>query len=137
MTSENLRGIQLAYKPRAYGDLDWALLMQADPATCLLTSSWDQLSSLGGFCLFVFNFFKFYFIFKLYNIVLVLPNIEMNPPQVYMCLFLTQRLQRCKKACRNKLVIFKIVLSLSEAKVQEKSTTKRHDRWHGIGKNEG
>ena len=33
---------------------------------------------------FVF-FFKFYFIFKLYNIVLVLPNIEMNPPQVYPC----------------------------------------------------
>ena len=31
------------------------------------------------------RFFKFYFIFKLYNIVLVLPNIEMNPPQVYMC----------------------------------------------------
>ena len=30
-------------------------------------------------------FFKFYFIFKLYNIVLVLPNIEMNPPQVYPC----------------------------------------------------
>ena len=28
-------------------------------------------------------FFKFYFIFKLYNIVLVLPNIEMNLPQVY------------------------------------------------------
>ena len=33
----------------------------------------------------LFFFFKFYFIFKLYNIVLVLPNIEMNPPQVYMC----------------------------------------------------
>ena len=30
-------------------------------------------------------FFKFYFIFKIYNIVLVLPNIEMNLPQVYMC----------------------------------------------------
>ena len=29
--------------------------------------------------------FLFYFISKLYNIVLVLPNIEMNPPQVYMC----------------------------------------------------
>ena len=27
----------------------------------------------------------FYFIFKLYNIVLVLPNIKMNPPQVYTC----------------------------------------------------
>ena len=35
--------------------------------------------------LFVLFFFKFYFIFKLYNIVLVLPNIEMNPPQVYPC----------------------------------------------------
>ena len=35
---------------------------------------------------FVFSFFfKFYFIFKLYSIVLVLPNIEMNPPQVYPC----------------------------------------------------
>ena len=32
-----------------------------------------------------FFFFKFYFIFKLYNIVLVLPNIEMSPPQVYLC----------------------------------------------------
>ena len=27
---------------------------------------------------------KFYFIFKLHNIVLVLPNMEMNVPQVYM-----------------------------------------------------
>ena len=36
-------------------------------------------------CLFVFFFLKFYFIFKLYKIVLVLPNIKMNPPQVYMC----------------------------------------------------
>ena len=32
-----------------------------------------------------FFFLNFYFIFKLYNIVLVLPNIEMNPPQVYVC----------------------------------------------------
>ena len=29
--------------------------------------------------------FKFAFIFKLYNIVLVLPDIEMNMPQVYLC----------------------------------------------------
>ena len=40
-------------------------------------------------CLFVwfllFVFFQFYFIFKFYIIVLVLPNIKMNPPQVYMC----------------------------------------------------
>ena len=37
------------------------------------------------FLLGIFLFFKFYFIFKLYNIVLVLPNIEMNLPQVYLC----------------------------------------------------
>ena len=36
-------------------------------------------------CLLNISFFKFYFIFKLYNIVLVLPNIEMNLPQVYLC----------------------------------------------------
>ena len=36
------------------------------------------------FCCFFFNF-----IFKLYIIVLVLPNIKMNPPQVYMCSVLT------------------------------------------------
>ena len=35
--------------------------------------------------LFLFFSFKFYFIFKLYIIVLVLPNIKMNLPQVYMC----------------------------------------------------
>ena len=31
-----------------------------------------------------FVFFKFYFIFKIYIIVLVLPNIKMNPPR-YTC----------------------------------------------------
>ena len=36
------------------------------------------------FILFIFFLF-FNFIFKLYKIVLVLPNIKMNPPQVYMC----------------------------------------------------
>ena len=39
------------------------------------------------FFFFSFFFFKFYFIFKFYIIVLVLPNIKMNPPQVYMCWF--------------------------------------------------
>ena len=34
---------------------------------------------------FTSSFFLFFFIFKLYNIVLVLPNIEMNLPQVYLC----------------------------------------------------
>ena len=36
--------------------------------------------------LFLFHdFYYFFLIFKLYIIVLVLPNINMNPPQVYMC----------------------------------------------------
>ena len=35
-------------------------------------------------CSFLF-FYLFYFIFKLYITVLVLQNIKMNPPQVYMC----------------------------------------------------
>ena len=46
------------------------------------------LQMLREYCLSlssVIGFFFFNFIFKLYNIVLVLPNIEMNPPQVYMC----------------------------------------------------
>ena len=33
-------------------------------------------------------FFKFYFIFKLYIIVLVLPNIKMNPPQTIFKVFI-------------------------------------------------
>ena len=37
------------------------------------------------FFFYIYFLFKFYFIFKLYKIVLVLPNIKMNPPQVYMC----------------------------------------------------
>ena len=39
---------------------------------------------------FIYLFFLFSFIFKLYITVLVLPNIKMNPPQVYMC-FIKQR----------------------------------------------
>ena len=37
------------------------------------------------FYFILFIFLKFYFIFRLYITVLVLPNIKMNPPQVYMC----------------------------------------------------
>ena len=39
---------------------------------------------------FLVFFFKFYFIFKLYIIVLVLPNIKMNPPHFcFLTLFLS------------------------------------------------
>ena len=48
--------------------------------------SGTELHELLVYIFFFFLFFfKFYFIFKLYIIVLVLPNIKMNPPQVYMC----------------------------------------------------
>ena len=46
------------------------------------TSTW-----INHRCTYVpslFFFFKFYFIFKLYIIVLFLTNIKMNPPQVYI-----------------------------------------------------
>ena len=49
----------------------------------LFINSLFKVCSLSFF-LFLFSLI-FNFIFKLYNIVLVLPNIEMNPPQVYMC----------------------------------------------------
>ena len=48
---------------------------------CLFRSS-AQFSHILLFYLLIF--LKFYFIFKLYIIVLVLSNIKMNPPQVYM-----------------------------------------------------
>ena len=48
-----------------------------------LTSGLPGKSPSTIIIIFFFTFLKFYFIFKLYNIVLVLPNIEMNPPQVY------------------------------------------------------
>ena len=46
---------------------------------------WNQVYTRISNTFYFFIFFKFYFIFKLYKIVLVMPNIIMNPPQVYMC----------------------------------------------------
>ena len=47
---------------------------------------WGTKTTAGRIFLYII-FFKFYFIFKLHIIVLVLPNIKMNPPQVleYSC----------------------------------------------------
>ena len=66
----------------------WGLKMkETSRITSMLLSQMPEY--IYFFCCFVFcfliYFFKFYFIFKLYIIVLVLPNIKMNPPQVYMC----------------------------------------------------
>ena len=68
------------------------------------------MSMLIQWLLFSF-FFKFYFIFKLYIIVLVLPNIKMNPPQVYMCSlahFLIGSFIFLELSCRSCVYIFEI-----------------------------
>ena len=48
-------------------------------------TSCHDLSFLNVEFLFCFVFLNFILFCKLYIIVLVLPNIKMNPPQVYMC----------------------------------------------------
>ena len=44
----------------------------------------DLILSSLAYIFFFFLIYLFFFIFKLYITVLVLPNIKMNPPQVYM-----------------------------------------------------
>ena len=59
--------------------LEWKLTFSSPVSTAEFSKFAGILSAALSF------FFPFYFIFKFYNIVLILPNIEMNPPQVYMC----------------------------------------------------
>ena len=80
------------------GDLGFEilfLLVQSQPlVTVICAESEERLLHVKPLTNLLFNIFKytfyvffflFYFIFKLYKIVLVLPNIKMNPPEVYMC----------------------------------------------------
>ena len=66
-------------------------IISVEGRACPLRLSYSKLNHLllpGCIFLKTVNlsfFFKFYFIFKLYNIVLVLPNSEMNLSQVYIC----------------------------------------------------
>ena len=64
-------------------EFQFLLAVQATLKSLLQHSSKASIILRSAFFLFIylflFIFFKFYFIFKLYNIVLVLPNIEMNP----------------------------------------------------------
>ena len=73
----------------------WALFTEAwSPHVVLSLTFWlnshlerggsSSLLSIPGLLLLLLLFFLILFYFKLYNIVLVLPNIEMNPPQVYL-----------------------------------------------------
>ena len=74
--------LNLARSPSFSSLWYWLWVCHKWPLLC-----WDmfplyQLLKVISFFLF---FIFFNFIFKLYIIVLVLPNIKMNPPQVYMC----------------------------------------------------
>ena len=46
---------------------------------------WASNKRVTSGCLLLLSLLLFFFFFKLYITVLVLPNIKMNPPQVYMC----------------------------------------------------
>jgi len=63
------------------------LLTTPKPLTVWITTNCGKFFFFffAELVIFFILFFKLYFIFKLYNIVLVLPKIEMNPPQVYLC----------------------------------------------------
>ena len=60
--------------------LEWVAISFSN--TYMYISNQTQISN-NSVCFFFF--ILFYFIFKLHITVLVLPNIKMNPPQVYMC----------------------------------------------------
>ena len=64
---------------------EFKIELPCDLAILLLGICLKEMKSLSLRDIYTPKFFLFYFIFKLYIIVLVLPNIKMNPPQVYMC----------------------------------------------------
>ena len=70
----------------------------------------STLIDIWSFGFYLFYFFKFYFIFKFYIIVLVLPNIKMNPPQVYMA---CTTVSRISGLLLNSLMIFFVVLYMT------------------------
>ena len=62
-----------------------SLLLSHIQGYCCHLSGFHVYALVYCIGVFLFFFFQFYFIFKLYITVLDLPNIKMNPPQVYMC----------------------------------------------------
>ena len=76
----------------ALGDFPKKTLVQCTSENVLPMISFGSFMVSCLMCKYFFFFFSYHFIFfnlilflKLYIIVLVLPNIKMNPPQVYMC----------------------------------------------------
>ena len=69
----------LGLKCRETGKVDWEEGPQRSRVILVCPEAIRFRGRSSVSILFIF------FIFKLYNIVLVLPNTEMNPPQVYLC----------------------------------------------------
>ena len=75
-----------------FNTLSWLVIALLPRSKCLLIS-WLQSPSavilepkkIKSHCFHCFPFFFFFFFFLLYNIVLVLPYINMHPPRVYTC----------------------------------------------------
>ena len=77
--SLKLRNLELAkWKP-------WIVSLINFNINLFLIKVKSKKSSVLGLWIFFLLFCSLNFIFKLYIIVLVLPNIKMNLPQVYMC----------------------------------------------------
>ena len=77
-----------------YCDIEWfaletkrdhSVIFEIAPKYCILDSSIDYVYSMSSFFFFFFPSVIYLFIFLLYNILLVLPYIDTNPPWVYMC----------------------------------------------------
>ena len=51
----------------------------------VLCPDFGTIGAMKSYMYVVLSHYIFFLIFKLYKIVLVLPNIQMNLPQVYMC----------------------------------------------------
>ena len=60
---------------------EWQILSRG---TCAFKKHWTFCLFVCFYYVFLFFLIFFNFIFLLYNTVLVLPYIDMNPPQVYM-----------------------------------------------------
>ena len=77
-----IRDITLPTKVRLVKDMVFPVIMYGCESWTVKKAECRRIDAV---ILFFFIFLKFYFIFKLYITVLDLPNIKMNPPQVYMC----------------------------------------------------
>ena len=79
------RDITLPTKVRLVKAMLFPVVMYGCESWTVKKAECQRIDAFVFLFLFFFLVFLSFFFFKLYIIVLVLPNIKMNPPQVYMC----------------------------------------------------